>query len=58
MTELQCILTSRETEFRLRRQYMVSYKPARETPDGSFHMIDVSSDKGFKIHHRLGYFAR
>jgi Ca-activated chloride channel homolog len=48
----------RKIERQLRKQYMVSYKPPEQAPDGTFHFITISSDKGFKIHHRRGYFAR
>jgi Ca-activated chloride channel homolog len=48
----------RKIEGQLRKQYMVSYKPADQDPDGLFHSVSVSSEKGFKIHHRRGYFAR
>jgi Ca-activated chloride channel family protein len=42
----------------LRNQYLLSYKPASVTPDGSFHQLFVSGHKEHRIHHRDGYFAR
>jgi Ca-activated chloride channel family protein len=42
----------------LRSQYLISYKPARVSPDGSFHRIVVLGPKKLRIHHRDGYFAR
>jgi len=42
----------------LRSQYLISYKPANVSPDGSFHRLVVSGPKKLRIHHRDGYFAR
>jgi Ca-activated chloride channel family protein len=42
----------------LRSQYLISYKPASVSPDGSFHRIVVSGPKKLRIHHRDGYFAK
>jgi VWFA-related protein len=42
----------------LRSQYLMSYKPASVTPDGSFHRLVFSGPKKLRIHHRDGYFAR
>jgi Ca-activated chloride channel family protein len=42
----------------LRSQYLISYKPARVSHDGSFHRIVVSGPKKLRIHHRDGYFAK
>jgi VWFA-related protein len=42
----------------LRSQYLISYKPASVSPDGSFHRIVVLGPKKLWIHHRNGYFAR
>ncbi len=41
-----------------RSQYLISYKPASVTPDGSFHRLVVSGPKKLRVHHRDGYFAR
>jgi Ca-activated chloride channel homolog len=42
----------------LRSQYLMSYKPAKVRPDGSFHRLVILGPKKLKIHHRDGYFAR
>jgi VWFA-related protein len=42
----------------LRSQYLISYKPASVSPDGSFHRLVVLGPKKLHIHHRDGYFAR
>jgi Ca-activated chloride channel homolog len=42
----------------LRSQYLISYKPAKVRPDGSFHRLVVLGPKKLRIHHRDGYFAR
>jgi VWFA-related protein len=42
----------------LRSQYLISYKPASVSPDGSFHRVVVSGPKKLRIHHRDGYFAK
>ena len=42
----------------LRSQYLMGYKPASVSPDGSFHRLVVSGPKKLWVHHRDGYFAR
>jgi VWFA-related protein len=42
----------------LRSQYVINYKPANASPDGSFHHISIQGPKKLRIHHREGYFAR
>lgn len=41
----------------LRSQYVIGYKPANTSPDGSFHRIDVLVPHSLRIRHRKGYFA-
>jgi Ca-activated chloride channel homolog len=45
-------------EKELRSQYVISYKPARVNPDGSFHRLVVSGPRKLLIHCRGGYFAK
>jgi len=47
-----------EIDKELRNQYLISYKPAKVSPDGSFHRFDVFGPHNLRIHHRNGYFAR
>jgi Ca-activated chloride channel homolog len=42
----------------LRSQYLITYKPASVSPDGSFHQLVVQGPKKLRMHHRNGYFAR
>jgi VWFA-related protein len=42
----------------LRSQYLMSYKPARTSPDGSFHRLVFAGPKKLRVHHRDGYFAK
>ena len=42
----------------LRNQYLISYKPAKVSPDGSFHRFEVFGPQNLRIHHQNGYFAR
>jgi len=45
-------------EKELRSQYLIGYKPASVSPNGSFHRVVVSGPKKLRIHHRDGYVAR
>jgi VWFA-related protein len=42
----------------LRMQYAVSYRPAFNAPDGQFHVVTVSANRGVHVHCRKGYYAR
>jgi VWFA-related protein len=42
----------------LRSQYVVSYRPASVSPDGSFHQLVVLGPQKLRIRHRDGYFAK
>jgi Ca-activated chloride channel homolog len=42
----------------LRSQYLISYKPSRVRPDGSFHRLVVLGPEKLRVHHPAGYFAR
>ena len=42
----------------LRNQYLISYKPANVSSDGSFHRVFVLGPKKLRIHHRDGYFTK
>jgi VWFA-related protein len=42
----------------LRSQYLISYKPASVSPDGSFHRLVILGPKKLRFHHRDGYFAK
>ena len=45
-------------EKELRSQYLISYKPAGGSPDGSYHRLVVAGPAKLQIHHRDGYFAK
>lgn len=58
LNEEGVIMAFSDIEDGLRSQYLMSYRPARTSPDGSFHRLVLSGPKKLRVHHRDGYFAR
>ena len=57
-TELGVAIAFSKIDKELRSQYLMSYKPAGASPDGSFHRLVVSGPKDLRVHYRDGYYAR